>query len=185
VEIAKRYAVVIVTDRKSIAFNRQIGAEESSGDIIVTTDADCVFPKNWLESMCRHFEDGSVVCVSGPTVPIPGESNFLDRLCYQIGNLFLRLKNLTNKPWFRGSNMAYRKGAFGEIGGYNIKKKAREDSELSKKLALVGKTIFDPDAVVMTSMRRRRKMGWLDAIRYYLDTPIALITGREYYRKAE
>jgi len=183
VEIAKKYADRVLVNEVGIAINRQLGAEMASGDIIITTDADCIFSKNWLNNLCRHFNNKEVVCVSGPTIPIPEESNFIDRLCYWIGNQFIRFLHIFKICWFRGSNTAYRKDVFLKSGGYNPKMLAREDSELSTRLSKFGKTIFDTKAVVMTSMRRRKAMGWIKTIRYYLDTPIALITGRIYYKK--
>jgi hypothetical protein len=38
---------------------------------------------------------------------------------------------------------------------------------------------------VYTSMRRRQNLGWVKTMRYYLDTPISMITGKIYYEKVE
>lgn len=183
-EVAGKYAdKILMTDRKIISYNRQVGAEAASGEIIVTTDADCVHIKNWLELLLGHFNDPEVVAVSGPTVPMPEEAIFLDRVCYFVGNLSLRILHSFGRVWFRGSNTAYRKDAFIKAGGYDTEMVAREDSEFSQRLSRIGKTVFDSRIVVYTSMRRRRSMGWLKTIRYYLDTPISILTGKTYYRK--
>lgn len=200
IEIARKYTDKILAGKKNIAYNRQIGAEKASGEIIVTTDADCIHPRDWLSNLLKYFDDKSVVCVSGQTLPIgfadardissydseiKEESNFLDFLCYFISNLILKLLNdLFGKALFRGSNVAYRKDAFLKVGGYDTRLLAREDSELTRRLGKTGKTIFDMGIKVYTSMRRRQNLGWFKTMRYYLDTPISMITGKIYYEKA-
>ncbi|MEE2953625.1 MAG: glycosyltransferase [Bacteroidota bacterium] len=42
------------------------GIQESSGEIIVTTDADCSFHKNWLTSITNYFIDPDIKLVVGP-----------------------------------------------------------------------------------------------------------------------
>ena len=186
VEIAEKYADKILIGKKGIAYNRQIGAEAASGDIIVTTDADCVHPVDWLYNLSKYFKDENVVCVSGQTLPMIDEGNFLDFLCYFTSNLILKLANdLFGKALFRGSNVAYRKEIFLKAGGYNTRLLAREDSELTRRFSKYGKTVFDMNVKVYTSMRRRQNLGWIKTMRYYLDTPISMITGKIYYEKVE
>ncbi len=183
--IAARHADLVLRGQRNIAYNRQIGAENAYGSIVVTTDADCFHPADWLENICGHFDDSDVVCVSGPTMPIPEEGNVLDRFCYESTNYLLKVLNdVFKKALFRGSNTAYRKDAFFRAGGYNTRLRSREDSDITMRISKIGKTVFDMDALVYTSMRRRKKLGWLKTIRYYLDTPISMITGKQYYEEA-
>jgi glycosyltransferase involved in cell wall biosynthesis len=186
VEISMKYAAKVLAGIPgNISKNRQLGAEAASGDIIVTADADTIYPKGWLKRIAKHFQDKKVVAVSGPTVPLPEESVFMDRFLYLLGNLSLLILHKLKVVWFRGSNSAYRKEFFFKAGGYDTRLKAREVSDLSKRVANFGKTVFDWNIVVMTSMRRRRSTGWLKTIRYYIDTPIALITKKIYYERPE
>lgn len=184
VDIAMRHADKVVTGKVgNISINRQLGVEIASGDIVVTADADTVYPHDWLERIAGYFKDKNVVAVSGPTIPMPDESVFLDRLLYLLGNLSLLILHRLGVAWFRGSNSAYRKKVMIEAGGYNTALQAREDSDLSKRVAKLGKTVFDWDIKAMTSMRRRRTTGWLKTVRYYIDTPISLVTRHIYYER--
>lgn len=186
VEKAMKYADKVVTGRVgNISLNRQLGAELANGDIVVTADADTVYPEDWLERIAGHFEDKDVVAVSGPTVPLTEESVFMDRFFYLLGNLSLLILHKMGVAWFRGSNSAYTKKALLAAGGYDTSLPAREDSDLSKRVAKLGKTVFDWKIKAMTSMRRRRTTGWLKTLRYYIDTPISLITHRIYYERPE
>ncbi|MFH1125809.1 MAG: glycosyltransferase [Candidatus Altiarchaeota archaeon] len=186
VELSLRYANKVITGKVgNISINRQLGAEVATGDIVVTADADTIYPKDWLAKIVRHFEDKDVVAVSGPTIPMPEEGSFMDRVSYLIGNSSLLILHKLGVVWFRGSNSSYRRWAIFKAGGYNTKLEAREDSDLSKKVANLGKTVFDWNIIAMTSMRRRKATGWLKTIRYYLDTPIYLITHKIYYERPE
>ena len=184
-DISMEYAAKVVTGKiGNISINRQLGAEISTGDIIITADADTIYPKGWLKRIVEHFErDEKIVAVSGPTIPLPEESVFLDRFFYFLGNLSLWILHKLGVVWFRGSNSSYRREAFFKSGGYDPNLEAREDSDLSKKVAKSGKTVFDWKIVAMTSMRRRKTTGWLKTLRYYIDTPIYLVTKKFYYEK--
>jgi glycosyltransferase involved in cell wall biosynthesis len=185
VDVARNLGVVVVRGEKSIPVNRQLGVEAGTGDVVVTTDADCVHPRDWLERIVGHFNDRDVVFVTGVTKPMPGESIFLDRACYFIGNLFMLFFHLFGEEWSRGSNSAYRRDVMLDVGGYNTELVAREDSDLSKRMKGRGMIVFDWSIKVYTSMRRRESMGWLRTLRYYVDTPIHFLTNRTYYRRVD
>ncbi|MCT4630379.1 glycosyltransferase [Winogradskyella sp.] len=88
---------------------------------IVTTDADCVLPKYWLDSFDEHIQTTDTNCVAAP-VTYNGRNSFLNRfqtldiLSLQgatIGGFGLKLPFLCN-----GANFAYNKSAFIEINGF-------------------------------------------------------------------
>ena len=51
------------------------GIENSTGEIIVTTDADCIHNENWLESLLKNLDDETGF-VSGPVEFINDEKLF-------------------------------------------------------------------------------------------------------------
>jgi len=60
-------AKVIIEKRKGVGFARRAGFEKALYDIIVTTDADTIFPKNWLSRIEKTFaENPRVIAVGGP-----------------------------------------------------------------------------------------------------------------------
>lgn len=98
-----------------------LAVEHSRGDIIVTTDADCVVPHRWLESMVGQF-DPVTGAVSSWVVVNAGERSldrieFLDSLFYSAigGGLIGR----GNPVIASGANFAYRKELFIRVGGFN------------------------------------------------------------------
>jgi len=57
-EIAGRIAdKVYIKPGLTLAEMRDFGAREATGDIIVTTDADCIAPTDWISSLIEPFAD--------------------------------------------------------------------------------------------------------------------------------
>lgn len=100
-----------------------LGIRESAGEIIVTTDADCVYYPGWLRAMTSHFA-ADVGVVAGLTVfdlpvePIPEwqRIQWLDFLAQQFvaaGAAGAGVPSSCN-----GSNLAYRREVFDRISGF-------------------------------------------------------------------
>jgi len=99
----------------------EIAVQKATGDLIVTTDADCRMKNNWLQTLVSFYEKSNCKMIVGPVSYIQERSIFenlqtLDFLgLIGITGACLRLKfpNTCN-----GANLAYEKNAFIEIGGY-------------------------------------------------------------------
>jgi cellulose synthase/poly-beta-1,6-N-acetylglucosamine synthase-like glycosyltransferase len=110
------------------------GIRGSNGEIIVTSDADCVYPEGWLEGMVSHFAD-EVVMVVGYV-----ECTRADRPRSRVAvfesidwfSLMLTSRSLTRFGWkFASSanNQAYRRSAFEAIGGFGAGGRAPSGDE--------------------------------------------------------
>lgn len=73
-------------------------------DLIVKIDADLIFPKNYFETIIKHFHSDSKIGMAGG-------------FCYIEKNGDWVLENLTDKDHIRGALKAYRKETFKQIGG--------------------------------------------------------------------
>jgi len=88
---------------------------------IVTTDADCTFPQNWLRTLDNYIQENDASMLVGSVKYADGNSfirNFqqLDLASLQgatIGSFGLRLGFMCN-----GANFAYTKNLFYELGGF-------------------------------------------------------------------
>lgn len=93
-----RFEVVVVSDAsldRCEARNR--GMEEADAEIIAQTDDDCYPPKDWVEQICRFFEESpEMVLLEGP----------------------LDVVQLPPRRYI-GANMAYRREAALQIGGFD------------------------------------------------------------------
>jgi cellulose synthase/poly-beta-1,6-N-acetylglucosamine synthase-like glycosyltransferase len=100
----------------------------AKGELIVTTDADCVAPKKWLETLADFYKQKSPVFVALPvnfSDPLPTDS-FLKKLFKIFQSLdFMTLQGITGASVFKkihsmcnGANLAYEKNVFFEVGGF-------------------------------------------------------------------
>ncbi|MHA7842741.1 MAG: glycosyltransferase family 2 protein [Winogradskyella sp.] len=91
-------------------------------DWIITTDADCVLPKYWLDAFDEFIQTNQPNCVVAPVTYNDGSSflkrfQILDILSLQgatIGGFGLKLPFLCN-----GANFAYRKSMFESVDGFS------------------------------------------------------------------
>lgn len=112
------------------------GIKSSSGEIIFTTDADCVVKPSWIKTQIKYFTD-NVGVVTGFTFQksysqFTGMQNldwvYLLTVAAGTINLGLPLSCI-------GNNMAYRRDAYNWVGGYeNIKFSITEDFALLHKI---------------------------------------------------
>jgi cellulose synthase/poly-beta-1,6-N-acetylglucosamine synthase-like glycosyltransferase len=93
----------------------------AKSDWIVTTDADCILPKYWLDSFDEYVQKTSAKCIVAP-VTYNNIDTFLNR--FQLLDV-LSLQGATiggfgiNKPFLcNGANFAYQKSLFFELNGF-------------------------------------------------------------------
>lgn len=112
------------------------GIRNSKGEIIFTTDADCVVQPTWIKTQLKYFTD-DVGVVTGFTLQksysqFTGMQNldwvYLLTVAAGTINLGLPLSCI-------GNNMAYKRDAYNWVGGYeNIKFSVTEDFALLHKI---------------------------------------------------
>ena len=70
-EIAKKYADKVFTQTsKKVGGARNDGVKEARGDIIATTDADCILPPDWIKRIEMDFKNPAIVQLYVPVYPI-------------------------------------------------------------------------------------------------------------------
>lgn len=110
------------------------GIRASSGEIIVTSDADCQYPRGWLEGMVAHFApDVTMVVGYVESTRVGGAKRWL-HLFESIDwfSLMLVSRSLTRFGWkFASSanNQAYRRDAFDAAGGFGAPGRAPSGDE--------------------------------------------------------
>lgn len=109
------------------------GIDSASGEIIVTTDADCRFSEKWLEALVQPFCDEKVLMVAGP-VYLSGSSLWQRMQSIEfsalmgVGGAMIHFKKPTMA---NGANLAYRKSTFHAVKGFeNISDTPSGDDEL-------------------------------------------------------
>ena len=99
----------------------EIAIQQSTGELIVTTDADCYVPENWLQTIAAFYEQYKPEFIAAP-VSIDCSNKFIE--LFQ-GLDFMTLQGITVASVHKkihsmcnGANLAYTKKAFEEVGGF-------------------------------------------------------------------
>ena len=98
-----------------------IAISKANGKLIVTTDADCIVPNKWLETIACFYEKHYPVFIAAP-VAYHGENNFL-KIFQSLD--FMTLQGITGASVYKkfhrmcnGANLAYEKKVFLEVDGF-------------------------------------------------------------------
>jgi cellulose synthase/poly-beta-1,6-N-acetylglucosamine synthase-like glycosyltransferase len=109
-----------VTAHKKFAIETGIGM--AAGELIVTTDADCVVDPDWLLTLAAAYEEKGAKFIAAP-VRIVGRHSLLT--VFQTLD-FITLQGITGAAVYKrvhsmcnGANLAYAKDAFVEVGGFS------------------------------------------------------------------
>lgn len=170
-DVAERWgAWVVREERQGYVFALKRGTEEATGEILAFTDADTIVPEDWLSTLVKTFENHpETVAVGGcPDFYDPNwKGRLFNRYVLPIGLIYDRLCFSYAHLW--GATMAVRKNAFLKAGGWTGKFNLHADSDLSRRLARLGKVRMIPDLSVATSARRWNQQLILNALVYGLN----------------
>ncbi len=155
------------------------GINQAEGEIILTTDADCITPPRWIEIMTNHFEN-NVVFVAGPVVEQNCKDFFSKLEQVEFLGLITTAAGLigSERPIIcNGANLAYRKDAFVAVGGFGNNGSSNDDESLMNRMIFrkIGKIVFAPesDAVITTrssntmALFLRQRIRWANKRGHY------------------
>ncbi|MFA6436961.1 MAG: glycosyltransferase family A protein [Candidatus Paceibacterota bacterium] len=141
---------------QGIVFARQKGFLYAHYPIIATTDADSIVSAEWLERIEKNMRNKKVIACGG--------KNFYEKKRFPtfISNNFQKAHFKLGLTFLFGNNMAIRKKAFLDIGGFDLTYKRLEDLYISitvkrqyhyKNKAPI---LHDPLMNIDTSLRKYR-----------------------------
>jgi glycosyltransferase involved in cell wall biosynthesis len=159
-KIVKKYSKklnlhLVHEPKKGRGTARSKGASLAKGEVILCADADTIYPKNWIETALKYFENPKVVAITGPW-KAQGVSKKMD-VFLDVGQEITSVvpsQFFLGHPWLTGFNMAVRSDAYHKCGGFNSKINSQEDLDLTFRIRKLGKIVYARDMVVTTSNRR-------------------------------
>ena len=99
----------------------EIAIGQSTGELIVTTDADCFAKQNWLQTIAAFYEEHQPEFIAAP-VSIDCSNKFIE---FFQGLDFMVLQGITGASVYKnihsmcnGANLAYTRKAYEEVGGF-------------------------------------------------------------------
>ena len=178
-EIAESYDYIklISQENKGLSVARNVGLAAATGDIIAYTDSDCVADPDWLTYMVAKFLSSGLSAVGGPNFPPPEDSLVPSCVAVSPGGPTHVLLSDEVAEHIPGCNMAFRREALEEIGGFDpLFRNAGDDIDVCWRLQDKGYTIgFSPAAVVWhyrrntvkDYLKQQRGYGKAEALVYF------------------
>jgi glycosyltransferase involved in cell wall biosynthesis len=159
---------VIETPNRGLSAARNTGLEAADGEIVAYLDDDAVPDPDWLKHMAATFANGPFAAVGGPNVLPPGSGAVAQCVANAPGGPTHVLVSDREAEHIPGCNMAIRRDALREIGGFDPQfRVAGDDVDVCWRLLDSGQRIaFSPGAVVLHH-RRRSILAYLRQQRGY------------------
>jgi len=162
-EIASEYPVRMFfesTGTRGGASN--VGWKNANGDIIVYTNADCLFSKDWIINILKFFGDSKTAVVGGVDLTPPITTSYFEKASGLLDELRIFPRHRRGLVFrLRGCNVAYRKSALASCNGFDENFHFAEETELQYRLFKKGYHFaFDPSIVVYHKRRSSLAEYW-------------------------
>jgi cellulose synthase/poly-beta-1,6-N-acetylglucosamine synthase-like glycosyltransferase len=200
-EIVRQYEWVKLVQLKDDAINSykkkaiETGIAAASGTLIVTTDADCFCPENWLRTIVSFYEESKSVFVAAPVaidcsaalVQFFQAYDFAVLQGITAASVYKNIHSMSN-----GANQAYERAAFYEVNGFSgIDNIASGDDMLLmhkiwKKYPTRVQYLKSKDAIVHTEPVTtwqaffKQRIRWASKATYYNDKRITAVLALVY-----
>jgi len=136
---------------RSHARNR--GVNESRGEIIAFTDADCIADPAWIPRLVEAFAPPEVSAVAGEILaatPRTGAQRFMAQHAPRWQSVVLRLP----EPFAITANVAFRRQVFGSVGLFDPEFVTAEDVDFGWRFFAAGlNMVYAPGATVAHRLR--------------------------------
>jgi glycosyltransferase involved in cell wall biosynthesis len=175
--IAKKLADrIVVHEKKGASVQRNYGAKQAKGEILVFLDADTYLDSNFLIAIKEQFVDSNVVAVAG--IAYPADGKLPQRFVYRATYILMRVLHFAKLSLFPAMCVAYRKKAFESAGGFREDFTTLEDLDLSKRVSKLGITKIAIRAHAFSSTRRIHK-HLVTTVAYHIFCDVRyLLTGK-------
>jgi cellulose synthase/poly-beta-1,6-N-acetylglucosamine synthase-like glycosyltransferase len=152
---------LINTENRGLSNARNTGIEAATGEIIAFVDDDAYPDDHWLRFLALAFKDGTRVGVGGPNLPVPEDGWKSEAVANSPGPNPVLLTDRVAEH-IPGCNMAFKKDALNEIGGFDPAfRTAGDDVDLCWRIRESGGVIgYSPAAVVWHHRRNSFRKYW-------------------------
>lgn len=156
IKIAKSFGVRTVLEKvKGRSYARQRGAIEAKGKYLAFTEADCVVPKDWIQSIYNYYKNNPQIIGFAGSYTYKNSSLLVGKLVFIGLALTSFLYKLINGNYtFRGTNFTVKKEYLFKAGGFNHRVEPCDDVELGLRVGNLGSIKYYPKIKVLTSDRR-------------------------------
>ncbi|MDT7832344.1 glycosyltransferase [Flavobacteriaceae bacterium S356] len=148
----------------------QTAIQHAAHEWIITTDADCSLPKNWLQCYNAYIQKHEVIMIAGPVSYHKG-SSFLSILQYiefhTLQTVTIGSFGIENAIMCNGANLAYTKSAFSSVNGFqdNNTIASGDDVFLFEKMYRLDKKkvhFLKSEAALVTTLPEKNWKGFIE-----------------------
>jgi glycosyltransferase involved in cell wall biosynthesis len=178
----------VVTEKlrkQNIARGRNIGAENSEGNVLIFFNADTKVDNMplFLERIIKIMSSGKYAAISFRIKVFPEEEKLSDKLFHGFYNNYVKLINKIGIGMARGECHILMKEHFEKAGGYNENLIAGEDFDLYRRIRKSGKIYYCSDLPVYESPRRYRAFGYMKVLIQWAKNALWIILFNKSYQK--
>lgn len=173
----------------------ETGIAAAQYDWIVQTDADCIVPPNWLQSLSPYFNLDQFQFIASPVDLLPISGGLASRVLYGFQSIdFMTMQGITAATHYfqiglmcNGANLAFRKSAFQAVGGYqDIDSIASGDDmlllhKISHHFPQSSTYVINSEAIVRTASQPsigsffQQRIRWSSKAGHYKDKRLSII----------
>ena len=128
---------------------RQLGQEKALGEFVLTADADCFYPKSWIQTMANKLTEDQVSCVYGRHSFIASSrSQRFGFFMYEtLRDVLIEIRHF-KRPYLNslGMTMGYKR-EFGMKAGFDPRNVRGEDGRFCFDMMRFGKVVKAPRGV--------------------------------------
>jgi glycosyltransferase involved in cell wall biosynthesis len=167
----------VVSQKRNLCYQRNLGAQNSAGEYLVFLDADSRIKKNYLSELKKYIDKYSYPFLT--TYQLPDDNDSFNLILAQIANYGLEILKLINKQMAPGYNFVILRNIFIKLNGFNEKTTISEDHDLSIRIQNAGiKLHIIPKKLVKWSFRRVKKDGYVNIfIKYGIASFYTILLG--------
>jgi GT2 family glycosyltransferase len=167
--IVREYSFKLIsTANRGLSSARNTGLKAAAGEIVAYTDDDACPDPHWLTYLASTFMSTKHVGVGGPNIRPPGDGIVAGCVANAPGGPVHVLLSDREAEHIPGCNMAFRKAALQEVGGFDPRfRTAGDDVDLCWRLQQNGGTLgFNHAAMVWHHRRNSVRAYWKQQFGY-------------------
>jgi glycosyltransferase involved in cell wall biosynthesis len=144
--------------RLSISALRNIGARESTGDVLVFLDADMIVPADWMEKANDYFRSGFKGAL-GFTSQVPDTAGWVGRIWGQ--RLSRKRSRLMEVDFLPGRNIFANRSVFEAAGGFDPAFRTGEDKDFTFRVRKAGFRVLSAPEVCLVHLGYEKSLAEL------------------------
>lgn len=155
---------ILITKKKNVAFQRNMGAKQAEADWLIFLDADNQLPPYYLEGLKYQLAKNPTDCFT--TLANPDSTNAQDKAIITAGNVALLVYHTLKQAATYGAIIGVKRDVFAQLHGFDETMPYLEDWDFIKRLHKQDsdfKVFSDPR--ITCSLRRFRSEGTIKMLR--------------------